>query len=730
MFKKYVCVKQYDITDCGAACLATVTKQHGLKLSITKIREIAGTDKQGTNAYGMVEAAKQLGFSAKAMQGELSDLVPDLPMPLIAHTVMEGSLMHYVVVHKITDKGITVADPAKGLSTYTVEDFSKVWTGVIILLTPTVHFEKGDETVGIVKRFYKLLLPQKNLMIHVYIASLLSTALGLLGAFYFKLLMDDIIPYGLKNSLMVVSIGMLMLTVFQILIGVFRSHLLLYLSQKIDIPLILGYYNHVLELPMSFFGTRKVGEILSRFQDASKIRVAISSATLTVMIDVLMALGGGVLLYTQNATLFGIACVMLLLYGVIVFAFNKPLKEENRKLMEESSQLTSYLVESLNGIQTIKAYHAEGEAQLKTEFHFIKTLKRSFTLSVMDNARSAMTSFVGSIGGNLILWIGALFIIKGDLSLGELFVFNSLMAYFVDPVKNLINLQTMMQTALVASDRLGEILDLELERDKTEQGKLKPEKLDGSIVFEAVDFRYGTRELVINNLDLSINPRERIALVGESGSGKTTLIKLLMRFYQPEKGNIRFDGHSIQDINIDALRDRIAYVPQETFLFSGTIEDNMKLGQTNVSFAEIVDACKRAKAHDFIEKLPLRYQTRLEENGSNLSGGQRQRLSIARAILKAPDILILDEATSNLDSSTERAIEATIQELGQSMTTIIIAHRLSTIMSCDKIFVLGQGSVIETGTHHELMDQQGAYYALWKDQLPSKETILTEGESA
>lgn len=394
--------------------------------------------------------------------------------------------------------------------------------------------------------------------------------------------------------------------------------------------------------------------------------------------------------------------------------------------MEESAHLTSYLVESLNGIQTIKAFIAEGDAQVKTEMHFIKTLKRTFTLSVLDNARNALTGFIGSIGSNVILWLGAMFIIQGELSIGELFVFNALMGYFVDPVKNLINLQPMIQTALVASDRLGEILDLEIERDQNEAKKLKPTKLRGEIAFEGVDFRYGTRELVLSNLSFVISSHQRIAIVGESGSGKSTLIKLIMKYYLPEKGRVLIDGQAIQDYNIDALRSRIAYVTQETFLFSGTIEENLRLGKQDATFEEILSACRRSRANEFIEKLPLRYQTRLEENGMNLSGGQRQRLSIARAILRSPDILILDEATSNLDSTTERAIEATLNEIGQSMTTLLISHRLSTIMTCDSILVFNQGSIVETGNHSELMSLKGHYYSLWKDQLPTSEVSITQ----
>ncbi len=391
---------------------------------------------------------------------------------------MDGSLLHYVVIHAIDKEKdeIVIADPGKGLSTYTSEDFLKIWTGVLILMTPTASFEKGDETTGLFKRFLGYLNHKKSFIAYLF-ASIIYTLLGILGAFYFKFLLDDIVPGNLRKTLHVISVGIILLHVFKVILNAFRSHLLIYLSQKIDIPMILGYYNHVLDLPMSFFGTRKTGEIVSRFQDASKIREAISGATLSIMIDTLMAIIGGIILYNYNHVLFGVAFIMLILYGVIVFAFNKPIREIKRKQMEDNSQLTSYLVESLNGIETVKAFNAEDESKIKTETKFIVLLKSVFVGGMINNIRGSITTSVGSIGGVVILWVGALNVLDGKLTVGQLLVFNSLLAYFIDPVKNLINLQPMMQTAIVASDRLGEILDLEIEKDEDDYKKLRPSSL-------------------------------------------------------------------------------------------------------------------------------------------------------------------------------------------------------------------------------------------------------------
>lgn len=717
ILKKYSCVKQHDIKDCGCACLATIAKQYGLKVPISKIREVAGTDMQGTSAYGVIKAAEAIGFTAKGVKASKpEDIFGEFPKPAIAHVIIDGNLLHYVVIHKVTEKEILIADPGKGIVKYTPEEFFKIWTGVLILMVPAATFEKGDETKGLFQRFWGLIKVQRNLLINIFVASILITILGIIGSFYFKFLIDDILPNNLSKSLISISIAMIVLATFKIITEFFRTLLLMHMSQNIDIPLLLGYYNHVIDLPMNFFGTRKVGEIISRFNDAGKIRDAIGSATLTVMIDVVMAIVGGIILYMQSSKMFFMCFVPLVLYLILVAVFKKPLEDVNRDMMEDNSKLTSYLVESIEGIETVKAFNGERTVNLETEKKFIHYIKSVFKYGYVNNMQSSLKGAVKGIFGIGILWIGAYLALKGEITIGTLISFNALLAYFIEPIERMINLQPELQSAMVAADRLGEILDLEKEKAENEDKKISPSTLLGDIYLKNVDFRYGTRQLVLKDINMNIKSGEKIALVGESGSGKTTIAKLLMDFYDVEKGEVIINSYNIKDINKEVLRDKTAYISQDSFFFSGTIRENLQFVNPDITYEDMIDACKKAQIHEYINSLPTRYETLLEEKGANLSGGQRQRLAIARALLKKPEILIMDEATSNLDTITEKAIQNTIEDCTKNVTTIIIAHRLSTIKRCDRIYVLEKGAIIEEGNHEALLEKKGYYYKLWTGQ--------------
>jgi len=725
MLNPYICIRQHDISDCAAACIASISKYYKLSIPLSQIREKAGTDKEGTTVFGAMKALTELGFTAKGVKGDRKAFFSKFPLPCIAHVIANG-YTHFVVIYKITRRKVIVADPAKGLVTYTPGRFFKTWTGVLIVVIPNQSFQTGTIRQTTIAKFFSLLIPQWRLLSGVFFVSVMLTVLGILASFYFQLMMDDILPNQLETTLMYISIGVVALHVFRETLSFFRSHLLIYLGQRLDINLIFAYYQHVINLPMSFYGSRRIGEIVSRFTDAGKVREAISSAVLTIMIDTLMVIGGGVILFNQSHSLFGITLIITALDAFIIFLFNKPLRRINEITMEDNAQLSSYMIESLNGIELVKSYNAEDKAAYKGESLFIKLMKSVFKNRFINNSQTSLASLISSVGGIVILWAGAASVLNGRMTIGQMLTFNALLTYFVSPIQNLINLQPLMQTAIVAANRLGEILDLPVEDKHSDANKLKP-SLNGDILFKNISFRYGGRAPVLNDITLAIPRSYRVALVGESGSGKTTLAKLLMRFYSAEKGEIIINGCNINDIDINYLRQKVAYISQNVFIFSGSIIENMRYVSAGASMERIIEVCQMAQAHEFINELPLRYETKLEENGGNLSGGQRQRLSIAQALLKSPDIIIMDEATSNLDSITEKAIERIIYENTGSTSVLMIAHRLSTIMGCDYIYVMDKGTIVESGSHNYLMAKRGYYYDLWKDQIPFGGYSANEG---
>lgn len=714
--QKFKCILQNDETDCGPACLAAIFRKYGLKVSIAKIRDFAGTDRQGTSAYGLVKVIEYYGFQQKVVEADKEVLNAKLPLPAIAHVIIDDTLLHYVVITKIKGDFVIVSDPAKGIVKYKKEDFLKIWTNILILIAPTNNSQKGNKKQSTLISFFRLLISQKWLLLRIFILSMILTSIGIITSFYYQVLMDDIVPSFSLEMLNHVSVITLCLFLVQIGLNFLRGFLIVTLEQNIDVPIMLGYYNHALILPMKFYSMRDTGEIISRFNDASSIRDIVSEASLTIMMDTIMAIVGAVVLFNSNRMLFLISVVMLILYGIIVFSYNKPIKKINRKIMEMNSKVTSQFVETINGIETIKAFNQEDNEKEKTDKLYKKFLKKVFNGGILSLSQQTVTMFVAVVGELVILWVGAAYVIKGELTIGELITFNALLGYFIEPIKNLINLQPSIQTAVVAADRLGEILDIAPEYNDEQ------EKTDNRIKFDRIlisnlDFRYGTRELVLKNINLEIHRGEKIAFVGESGSGKTTLAKLLVRLYEQEDGSIKLDSSDIREFSIKQIRNNISYISQDTFLFGGTIKENLLFGNPAASDDDISRVCKVCDLEDYVNTLPLKYNTRIEENGKNLSGGQKQRFAVARALLSNPQILIMDETTSNLDYITEKSIEKTIKRFSKNMTTIIIAHRLSTIKDCDRIFVFNNGKITESGKHEVLLKQEGYYHQLWNGQF-------------
>jgi len=718
MKKKNVLIKQHDSTDCGAAALAMVCLYYGKEVTLTSLRDACGTDILGTNIEGLCSGAKKLGLETMPIRISDDEFIKgEFTIPAICHTITKDGDSHYVVLVKLNKNGIIVLDPAFGKRKLKYEDFSKEFDNVIILVKPSSEFRASKiDKKSLFSKLMSLVLAQKWLFVTTIIAGLLITMLGIISSFFNKFLIDEILPFGLKDQLFVLVLIFIIIALTNIALSAVRQHITLHLSQKISIPLMLGYYTHIFNLPMKFFGTRKTGDIITRFGDAGTIVSVVSGIILTLILDIVFAIVTGVVLYTINPFLFGVILLFTLVSVVLVYIFRQPYKKINREQMEASALLNSTTIESLRGIETVKGNAAEEDSMEKIEKRFIKTLRIAYGANVLSNYQQVVSSSISMIGSLLIMWLGAVFVIDGQITLGTLMAFSSLTGFFMGPIGRLVNVQFQIQEADIALKRLSEILDVE-EEGEIHKGKSVPETLFGNISVKNLSFRYGFRKPVLSDISFDVKGGEKVALVGESGCGKTTICKVLMGLWIPESGKINIAGYDLEELDMRSYRKRVAYVQQEVELFSGTITENIRISVPSATDDDIRGACDMAGCSNFISKLPSRYDTYLEEAGANLSGGERQRIGLARAFAKNPEILIIDEATSNLDFISEAKVYDTLFNRKSNCTTIIVAHRLSTIRKCDRIFMMAEGKIAESGDHNELIAKRGLYWKMWNSQV-------------
>ena len=716
-----VTIKQHDITDCGAACLASISAYYNFEVPLSRIRQYAGTDKKGTNVLGLLEAAKKLGFEAKGVRGDLDSLFK-IPKPTIAHIIVRNQLQHYVVIYEVTKSFIKIMDPGTGkFHKKTLDEFKKEWTGVLVLLLPEEGFKKGSEKQSVLKRFWFLLRPHKYILIQAFVGALIFTLLGFSTAIYIQKITDFVLVGGNTKLLNLLSIIMIILLVLKVLLSVFKDIFLLRTGQQIDARLILGYYKHLLKLPQQFFDTMRVGEIISRINDAVKIRAFINGVALSLSVNVLIVIFSFGIMFTYYWKLALIMLAIVPFYIVIYLIINNLNKKTERKIMEKAADLESQLVESLSSVGTIKRFGLESFANIKTETKFITLLNTGYKSALNGIFSSTSSSTLAQIFTIILLWAGSYYVIEREITPGELMSFYAIIGYFTGPIIGLVTANKQIQNALIAADRLFEIMDLEREESEN-KFELTSDKI-GDISFKNVSFRYGTRVEVFKNFNLEIKKGNITAIVGESGSGKSTLISLLQNIYPLQSGAISIGDYDLQYIDNSSLRQLVSVVPQKIDLFAGNVIENIAVGEFQPEIELILSICKSIGIQEFIESLPDGFNTYLGENGASLSGGQKQRIAIARALYKQPEVLVLDEATSSLDSTSENFIQRTIQNLREQQKTIIlIAHRLSTVINADEIVVLEQGKVLEQGSHAKLYNKKEHYYNLWQQQKPMEKS--------
>ena len=707
-------VPQIDARDCGVAALASIAKFYGSDFSLAHLRELAKTNKEGTTALGIVKAADEMGFETRPVQADktLFDM-SDVPYPFIVHVNKEGKLQHYYVVYQTKKDYLIIGDPDPSvkITKMSKERFFSEWTGVAIFLAPKPSYQPHKDKKNGLLSFLPLIFKQKSLIAYIVLSSLLVTIINIGGSYYLQGILDEYIPNQMKSTLGIISIGLIITYILQQAMSFSRDYLLTVLSQRLSIDVILAYIRHIFELPMSFFATRRTGEIISRFTDANSIIDALASTILSLLLDVSILILVGSVLLAQNPNLFLLSLISIPIYMFIIFSFMKPFEKMNHDVMQSNSMVSSAIIEDINGIETIKSLTSEENRYQNIDSEFVDYLEKSFKLTKYSILQTNLKQGTKLVLNIFILWFGAQLVMSSKISIGQLITFNTLLSYFTTPMENIINLQTKLQSAKVANNRLNEVYLVESEF-QVQENPVHSNFLMGDIEFDDLSYKYGFGRDTLTDINLTIKEGDKVSLVGVSGSGKTTLAKMIVNFFDPYKGQITINHQDIKNIDKKILRRHINYLPQQAYIFNGSILENLTLGGNNmISQEDILKACELAEIRQDIERMPMGYQTQLSD-GAGLSGGQKQRIALARALLTKSPVLILDEATSALDVLTEKKVIDNLMSLTDK-TILFVAHRLSIAERTNRVIVLDQGKIIEVGSHQELMKAQGFYHHLF-----------------
>lgn len=706
-------VWQVDAADCGAACLAMICRHHGRRIGLARVRELARTGVEGTSLSGLAEGAEELGLAAKAVKVSRRNLEA-MPLPAILH--WDGN--HWVVLYDVTDDDVRVADPDLGHRRIDRDELDERWSGYAALFEPTDAFhEAADDQVSF-PWLWSLLRPFRFRLLAALVLALVVAGLQMVVPSVTQLAVDRVIPTGDTDLLTLLVIGLGAVTLASLVATLGQRFLLAWVAVRVDSDAMDQVSARMLSLPMTYFNARRTGDIMRRFTGMQQImrlgvQNGVTALTMATQFVVALAFMVG---YSVSLTVLYVASLPL--FVALTRYANARLKPLNDLLEEAQGRYASRQIDAIRGIETVKASGVEEALRRRLVEEVERLSQRRFRVTLGMSLYEGGVRVITMVSLVLFVWVGVLQVLDGTLSIGGLVAFNALVVMANGPVLTLLGLYDELETISVLLERVSDVFETEPEQE--DPASLHTvDTLAGHVRLSGVDFAYrGSRSpQILHGITLDVPPGTNVAIVGRSGSGKTTLVKLLAGLLEPTEGSITFDGLDQSGFDMPSLRRQMGLVLQETHLFADTITNNIAFGDPDPDPARVEWAARAANAHEFIIRLPLRFETKVGETGLRLSGGQQQRIAIARAVYHRPPILLFDEATSALDAESERAVQENMSRLLAGRTSFVIAHRLSTVRNADLIVVLERGRIVEKGTHDELMERRGLYFHLSSQQL-------------
>ncbi len=717
--------KQLDAMDCGPSCLRMIAKYYGKAYSLQTLRDKSFITREGVSLLGISDAAEAIGFRTMGVKITFEQLAKEDPLPCIAHWKQK----HFVVVYKIKNDKVYVSDPAHGLVKYTRKEFVKNWAitksqgeekGICLLLEPTPDFyEQEDEKTDkrTFKFLFKYLRPYRRLIYQLFIGMGVGSLLQLI----FPFLTQAVVDIGIGNRdigfVYLILVAQLVLFISRMSVDFIRSWILLHISTRINISLISDFLTKLMRLPVGFFDTKMIGDLLQRIGDHRRIESFLTSSTLNILFSIVNLVIFGIVLGIYSLKIFTIFLIGAVLYVVWINIFMRRRRDLDFKRFAQMSNNQSNLIQLITGMQEIKLNNCEKQKRWEWEQIQSSLFKVSIKSLSLNQYQQAGATFINETKNIFITFLAAKAVIDGNMTLGMMMAVQYILGQLNSPLDQMIGFFQSTQDAKISLERLGEIHHKDDEEKPEDKLAILPEKR--SIYVNRVSFQYEGphSEFVLKDLDLEVEEGKITAIVGLSGSGKTTLIKLMLGFYPPTKGDIKVNDIRLENISNRLWREKCGVVMQDGFIFSDTIAKNIAVSDETIDKEKLLHAVKVANIQEFIESLPLSYNTKIGSDGHGLSQGQKQRILIARAVYKNPEYIFLDEATNALDANNERLIINNLNDFFKGKTVVVVAHRLSTVKNADKIVVLEQGKIVEKGSHEELVALKGQYYELVKNQL-------------